>query len=259
MRPLRLRSDPWSAIWPADRGALGRALAVAAAFPALVGPLTIAVTGDVTSALAGLVEDLGGQGLEVDDLPRVELVGVEAPAEALHIGRLVADLSASCEYERRPWLPVFEAGDTLHGRVWAAAERALRNGAGRVTILAEEIDRPAMPAERHRITVVSGNPGLRRTIRRQGMAARPRPPAAPYLPCAEVVVADARRPEDLTLVHGYAGSVHLVNDEHLTPAARLAFGLPVQSPSDSASSVATSTTRRSAPTLCTPSSSITVQ
>jgi hypothetical protein len=113
--------------------------------------------------------------------------------------------------------------------------------------------------EPHRVAVVCGNPALRRAVRRHGMAAHPRPPAGTYLPPAEIVVADARRPEDLGLVRGFAGSVHLVNDEHLTPPARQAFGLRDQSGIDSASSVATSTTRRSAPTLCTPSSSITVQ
>jgi hypothetical protein len=260
MRPLRLRSEPWSAAWPADRGGLAGALAVAAAFPSLVGSLAIELSGDVEAAFAGVIADLGVDGLTVDDLPRVELLGVETLGRAPGIGGLAAELSKSAEYERRPWLPVFAAGDTRHGRVWAAADSALAiDERARVAVLAEELDHRAVAVDCHRVAVISGNPALRRVARRRGMAAYPRPPAARHLPGADIVIADARRPEDLGLVRGFAGSIDLVNDEHLAPLARRAFGLDSQSSSDSARSVATSTTRRSAPTLCTPSSSMTVQ
>ena len=83
-----------------------QALAVAAAFPELVGAVRIEIAGDVEATLAGLLEDLASLGVSPDDLPTVELMAGEAPLAA-HVGALPATLAASCEYERRSWTKVF--------------------------------------------------------------------------------------------------------------------------------------------------------
>lgn len=226
MRPLRLSLEPWAAGWPQDRVALVQALAVAAAFPALVGAVRIEVAGDVAAALAGLVEDLAAIGLSPDDLPTVELMASDGPLAA-HVGGLPAALAASCEYERRAWMEVFPNDDVQHTDVWAVAAEAAASRRT-VTVLVETLGGLSSVRNADGISMVCGQPALRRLARRSGVGAVvPRPPSARYLPAADLIVCDGRRPDDLALVGAVRpdrSEIVAVNARRLTAPAFAALG-----------------------------------
>ena len=223
---LRLSLEPWTAAWPQDRVALVQALAVAAAFPELVGAARIMIAGDVEAALATLLEDLAALGLSPDDLPTVELMAGDG-AGAAHVGALPATLAASCEYERRSWTEVFPHDDVQHAAVWALAADAVASGRT-VTVLAESLDGLGEVPSPDRISMVCGQPAVRRRARRSGVGAVvPRPPAARYLPTADVIVCDGRRPDDLALLGGSRSDrseMVAVNVRSLTAPALAALG-----------------------------------
>ncbi len=226
MQPLRLSPEPWAAAWPQDRVVVVQALAVAAAFPELVGAVRIEIAGDVEAALAGLLEDLASLGVSPDDLPTVELMAGEAPLAA-HVGALPATLAASCEYERRSWTEVFPRDDVQHAAVWAVAADAVASGRT-VTVLAETLDGLSAIPSAGRISMVCGQPAVRRRARRSGVGAVvPRPPAARYLPAADLIVCDGRRPDDLALLGGSCSDrseMVAVNARSLTAPAFAALG-----------------------------------
>ena len=226
MQPLRLSFEPWAAAWPQDRVVLLRALAVAAAFPELVGAVRIEIAGDVEAALAALLEDLAALRLSPDDLPTVELMAGAGPLAA-HVGALPATLAASCEYERRSWTEVFPRGDVQHAAVWAVAADAVASGRT-VTVLAETLDGLSTVPSATRISMVCGQPAVRRLARRSGVGAVvPRPPEARYLPAAELIVCDGRRPDDLALLGGACSDrseIVAVNARRLTAPAFAALG-----------------------------------
>jgi hypothetical protein len=226
MRPPRLSFEPWAAAWPQDRDALVKALAVAAAFPELVGAVRIDIAGDVEAALAALLEDLAALGLSPDDLPTVELMAGEGPLAA-HIGALPATLAASCEYERRSWTEVFPRDDVEHAAVWAIAADTIASGRT-VTVLAETLDGLSAVPSADRISMVCGQPAVRREARRSGVGAVvARPPVARYLPAADLLVCDGRRPDDLALLGGSCSDrseLAAVNARSLTAPAFAALG-----------------------------------
>jgi hypothetical protein len=223
---LRFSNDPWGAIWPRDRPAAARALAVTAAYPKLVGRLLLQIDGDVEEALAGLLGDLSAHGLSELNLPGVQLISDADITGATPVSLLPATLSASCEYERRHWLPVFPEDDTLHRNVWTAAASILaQDEVAMVTILAETLDGSDLIIEPDRVCVVSGGPALRRSACRLGLTAVPRPPSSRHLPAADVVVADARRPDDLALVEGADARILVVNTAGISRMALGAFGV----------------------------------
>ncbi len=226
MEPLRLSFEPWAAAWPQERAALVQALAVAAAFPELVGAVRIEIAGDVDAALATLLEDLAAIGLSPDDLPTVELMAGQG-SPATHVGALPATLAASCEFERRSWTTVFPRDDVQHAAVWEVAADAVASGRT-VTVLAETLDGLSAVPSAGRISMVCGQPAVRRLARRSGVGAVvPRPPAARYLPVADLIVCDGRRPEDLALLGGSCSDrseMVAVNARSLTAPAFAALG-----------------------------------
>jgi hypothetical protein len=226
MLALRFSDDPWAVAWPGDRPAAARALAVAAAFPKLVGRLLLHIDGDVEEAFAGVLVDLAAHGLSELDLPNVQLMSVNDIAGAPPVSLVPATLAASCEYERRHWMPVFPEDDTRHRDVWTAAASVLaQDEVATVTILAETLDGCEQIIDPDRVRVVSGGPALRRSACHQGLTAVPRPPSSRHLPAADVVIADARRPDDLALVEGADARILVVNTEGISRMALGAFGV----------------------------------
>lgn len=228
--PLRCSSEPWGAAWPEDRPALLAALAVSAAFAQLVGNVLIHISGDVRAALTGLTADLAAHGISDDDLPRVQLLGAGDTGHLRPASLLPATLAASCEYERRPWVPVFPETDRHHRLVWPTAAAILTSErAATVTVLAETLagveeldDTVAAP---HRVRIVSTSPIVRRQAQRRGHVAVPRPPRARHLPAASYLIADGRRPDDLALIATAAAELVLVNAERTGAPALRAFGI----------------------------------
>jgi hypothetical protein len=226
MLALRFSDDPWAAAWPGDRPAAARALAVTAAYPTLVGRLLLHIDGDVEEALAGLLGDLSAHGLSELNLPGLQLVSVADIAGATPVSLLPAALAASCEYERRHWLPVFPEDDTVHRNVWTAAASILaEDEVATVTILAETLDGCEQIIDPDRVRVVSGGPALRRNACHQALTAVPRPPSSRHLPAADVVIADARRPDDLALAEGADARILVVNTDGISRMALGAFGV----------------------------------
>lgn len=221
---MRGLPDRWEASWPKDRHALATAIAVTAGFPRLVGPMHVRLTGNAHEALSGLVADLGSAGLPEERLPDVSLDPATAAGDGPHISMLAPNLAAVCEYERRPWLPVFGEDDERRDAVWKLAARALRRGeADSVTVLADTLDGACDIPAPVRATIVTGCPAVRREARRRSMAAVPRPPSSRHLPSATLLVLDARRPDDLVLAAGAGFPVAAVNHDHLTTLASHAF------------------------------------
>jgi hypothetical protein len=230
MRPLRLCDQPWGAVWPQDRAALVGVLSVAAAFGSLVGDIVIAVAGDLEAALADLLADLAAEGVSPDDLPRVQLAPAPDGVTLTPVALLPGALAAACEYERRPWQPVFRRNDDAHREVWAAAAEVLADDpAATVTVLAETLE-GSESLLTERVRIVATSPALRRQASRAGCAAVPRPPAARHLPAADFVIADARRPDDLALVAGARAEIRLVNRDRVPGRVLAAFGLDSRRP-----------------------------
>jgi hypothetical protein len=223
---MALSDTLWAAAWPEDHRALAHALALAAAFPALVGPLIIRITGAVQEALVSLLADLAAEDISASDLPKVQLLPVADVDDSPSVRLLPAALSASCEYERRPWLPIFAQDDNRHRNVWAAAMRVLATDSqGTATVVAETLEGSESIRDLERVTVVSASPALRRDARRRALGAVPRPPSTRHLPSADFLVADARRPEDLALIGGSDAQTLIVNTDHISPMALEALGV----------------------------------
>ena len=218
----------WGAGWPEDRGALVSALTIAAAFPALVGPLQIILSGDPNEALGGLVGGLKAQGISESDLPDVALLPArDAEPDHPHIGGLPLALAAYCEDGRLASVPAFSPGDAGHRKVWTAAARALTEIDGATaTLITDSLD-GFEDLGSGRVTVVSGCALTRRRARREALTAVPRPPCARHLPAATFLVLDARRPDDLALAAGARAQTILVNTDGISNLALEALGVSV--------------------------------
>jgi hypothetical protein len=221
-----LQDRVWAAGWPEDRGVLADALAIAAAFPVLVGPFQVFLSGDSSEALGRLVADLKSQGISESDLPDVALVPArDCKRDLPHIGGLPLALALLCEHGRRASVPAFPSGDARRGKVWMATTCALAEVAvATATVITDSLDCFEDLAS-GRVTVVSGCPLTRRLARRKALTAVPRPPSSRHLPAATYVVLDARRPDDLALAAGTNAQPILVNTEGISNLALRALGV----------------------------------
>lgn len=224
MARLSLPHAQWWVEWPNRHDDLVAALAVAAAYPNLVGELKVLVYGDVDAAAAAVLRDLGDEGISDTDLPDVSLL----PAPTFQVGAPVAEftpaLVAACEHERRPWRPPFPDDDPLGGEVWRVAAKVCTDARREaVTVFSETLTGAEAINGIHAVTLVSDPPMVRRAARARSMNTIPRPPAPAHVPKAGAVVLDARRPDDLALVAASAAEMALANANHVNRIALAAI------------------------------------
>lgn len=217
---VRFPHAVWNCAWPHECVELINALAVAAAFPELVGPLEINLTGDANEAFEVVRAGLTEAGIEP---PEIRLRPVPVLPEELWIGRLPTDLVTACEHERRRWIPVFFDPAGANVDLWQAAAAVLaEDERATVTVVVDGLD-GCDAVDFERTTVVSGNGALRQEAHRRGIAAVPRPPSARHLPSSSALILDARRPDDLKWVGEASAHVVLTHTERLNDAALAAI------------------------------------
>jgi hypothetical protein len=210
----------WSAELPGDREALASALAVAAAFPARVGALSVAVTGDVEGARRDLLADLAAAGVTEADLPELTLHEAAGPGGEPSIAGFAEAVALADEFHRRPYVIEGEAA-----AVWEAALLEVQARPPRaVVVLTDGLDGAAEVAAIAPLTVVSAVPSVRRLASRlEGVDTMARPTGAFGVPEGAVVVTGARA-DDLRLAAA-GGRERVVIAGDVSPLVLRAFGL----------------------------------
>ena len=221
----------WVAHWPSDAEPLAKALAVATAFPDVVGELEIGVAGSLVEAGEQTLRRLARGGIADTDLPSV-LIRPASPDDQLPIAELPGRLAQAIGSGGLPeelWI-----GDDHGDPVSLAAFGLPDDGHPRhLALVADQLDGVRDLAASGPLTFVSASPLARAGAGalRNGnpLEVHDRADGAAPLAAAEVVIVDGRRPEDLALVgevgrHGSPAVVVRYAARLAAPALE-AFGL----------------------------------